>query len=153
MSGRRKVPMDPDEVALLLGRSKNAVLTTLDRDGWPHSTAMWFIPSDGVLRMWTYRKSQKAVNLIRDTRCSVLVEEGEEYRSLRGVLIQGRARLIEDLAGIEAIGRDLFIRYEQPKTGIAYEGAPKAEVIKQARKRIGLEIPFDRVASWDHRKL
>lgn len=103
--------------------------------------------------MWTYAKSQKALNLRRDPRCAFLVESGRDYATLRGVLIRGDARLVSDYSHIVAVGKGLYERYTLPVTGIAYEGAAATEVERQARKRIGVEVPFTRLASWDHAKL
>lgn len=145
--------MTDAEVSALLESAGTAILTTLGGDGFPHSTAMWFLPRGDSLLMWTYGKSQKAVNLTRDPRCAVLVEEGEGYSELRGVLIRTEARILTDFDQVAEIGKDLYLRYTEPRTGIAYEEGPRLEVERQARKRIGLEIPLDRVSSWDHSKL
>lgn len=103
--------------------------------------------------MWTYAKSQKAVNLRRDPRCALHAEDGLAYNELRGVLIQGPARLIDDYGSILAIGKSLYERYSLPASGIAVDDGPVVELERQARKRIGIAVPMTRVASWDHRKL
>lgn len=145
--------MTPGETRSLLQAAPTAIFTTLGSDGYPHPTAMWFLPEDSSIRMWTYAKSQKAVNLRRDPRCAFLVEEGETYEKLRGVLVRADARIIEDEREIEAIGRGLYERYTFPVTGIAYEEGPHIEVERQTSKRIGVEIPIERIATWDHGKL
>lgn len=119
----------------------------------PHAAAMWFVVNDEEVRMWTYAKSQKAVNLRRDPRCALLAEEGLAYDELRGVLIRGRARLIEDFDDIRAIGVALYDRYTRPRTGMAVDEGPIVEIERQAAKRLGLSLALEDVASWDHRKL
>ena len=148
--------MNEDEIHSLLRAAKTAVLTTLDRNGWPHSVAMWFVPpADGsdAIRMWTYRKSQKVKNLARDPRAAVLVETGEGYGELRGVLVRARVETVDDFAAVRAIGVDLHERYVGPLEGAEGDAVVLAEIERQARKRVGLIVPFERVASWDHRKL
>lgn len=145
--------MSAAEVADYLQVPRNGVLTTLGREGWPHPTAMWFVPEAGRLLMWTYRRSQKAVNLFRDPRCAFLVEDGTAYNELRGVLIQGRAELIEGSEDIVAIGRSLYERYTLPATRLPVDEEPLVEITRQAAKRVGVAIPFERIASWDHRRL
>lgn len=103
--------------------------------------------------MWTYAKSQKAVNLRRDPRCALHAEDGLAYNELRGVLIQGPARLIDDYLAILEIGRSLYERYSLPATGIAVDAGPIVELERQARKRIGIAVEMTRVASWDHHKV
>ncbi|MFP5298580.1 MAG: pyridoxamine 5'-phosphate oxidase family protein [Actinomycetota bacterium] len=153
MSPRRDVSMGREEVAGFLSEPRTGVLTTLGADGWPHSTAMWFVPEAERILMWTYSRSQKAVNLRRDPRCAFLVEDGMAYDQLRGVLIQGEARLIEDHAEIRDIGVRLYERYTQPRIGVDVADGPIVEIERQAHKRVGLSIPLARVASWDHRRL
>lgn len=149
--------MDERETQTLLEESKTAILTTLDAGGWPHSVAMWFLPPvDGArseVRMWTYRKSQKVRNLERDARASFLAETGDNYGELRGVLVRARIEVIDDLDSVRAIGKGLHERYVGPLTGAADDAIYLAEIERQAKKRVGLVMPLERVASWDHRKL
>ena len=145
--------MSPSDVTTFLAEPRNAVLSTLERDGIPHAAAMWFVPGDDEIRMWTYGKSQKAVNLRRDPRCCLLVEDGLAYDELRGVLIQGRAEVIEEYDEVVAVGRALYERYTQPSAGVPYESGPNVEIERQARKRIAISLPLGDPASWDHRKL
>jgi len=145
--------MPRDEVLGFLDLPLVATLTTLGRDGWPHSTGMWFVRFEDEIRMWTFAKSQKATNLRRDPRAAFMVEEGSEYGELRGVLVRAEVRTVTDFEAVAAVGRALYERYSQPYTGIPYEGVPQAEVERQAVKRVALVLPLTRVASWDHRRL
>jgi PPOX class probable F420-dependent enzyme len=145
--------MTPEEVAAFLEQPRTAVLTTLGPTGWPHSVGMWFAVVDDELRMWTYAKSQKARNALRDPRCSVLVEDGIAYGELRGVLVRGRLRVVRDFEAVAAIGRLLYDRYTLPRTGVPLDAGPEVEVLRQASKRVGLVLPIDKIASWDHTKM
>lgn len=141
------------EVETFLSAPRTAVLSTLSSDGGPHSAGMWFAPLDGEIWMWTYAKSQKAVNLRRDPRAALLIEDGQSYLELRGVLVRGRVRLVSDLDALERIGRALYERYTRPRTGIAVEDGPLVEIERQVPKRVGIVLPLTEVASWDHAKL
>ena len=145
--------MSPDEVQSFLDECMTAVLTTIGRDGWPHSTAMWFVPGSDAVRMWTYAKSQKAINLGRDPRFTLLVESGIAYDRLKGVMVQGRARLFGDTDEVTAVGKDLHARYVAGSDDHPLDAASLAGIERQAPKRVGLHLPFERVASWDHSKL
>src|SRR5262252_227980 len=94
---RIDVSMSLDEVMSLLRSQKTGALATLGKDGFPHQAAMWFVTEPRHVLMWTYRRSQKAVNLGRDRRASFMVEEGETYDSLRGALVQGEVELVDDV--------------------------------------------------------
>ena len=145
--------MTADEVLGFLEESRTAVLATWGEDGYPHQAAMWYLPAGNELEMWTYRKSQKARNLQRNARCSVLVERGESYGELRGVLVKGQARLTDSYEEVAGIGRRLYDRYTLPHTRVPLEQGPQVEIDRQAHKRIGIILPLEDVASWDHSKL
>lgn len=149
--------MDDGEVHAFLQISKTGVLSTLDRRGWPHATAMWFVPVEGAggreIRMWTYRKSQKARNLERDRRAAFLAESGEGYDDLRGVLVRARVQIVDEFEHVRAIGKALHERYVVPVAGASEDPTALAEIERQASKRVGLVLPLEHVASWDHRKL
>lgn len=145
--------MTADEVARFLAEPRNAVLSTLDKNGGPHSAGMWFVPSGAEILMWTYAKSQKAVNLRRDPRCAFLVEDGVAYGELRGLLVTGPVTLIAGYDDVRAIGIALYDRYTKPHTGTPAEEGPIVEIEHQARKRVGISLPVADMASWDHRKL
>jgi PPOX class probable F420-dependent enzyme len=150
---RLDISMTDDEVRSFLAVPDTAVLSTMGRTGWPHLAGMWFAPRDDELLMWTYAKSQKAVNLRRDPRGALLVERGDRYTELRGVLVRGQVRMIEDHDGIVRIGTALAERYSVPATGEAAAGPPEAEIERQSAKRVGLALPLRRIVSWDHSKL
>ncbi len=145
--------MTPDEMASFLDRPVTGTFTTLESDGWPHSSAMWFVPEADRILMWTYASSQKALNASRDPRSAFLVEDGEIYGELRGVLVRGELEVVTDVEAITSVGRRLYERYTQVQTGVPYEAGPNIEVERQAAKRVALYLPMSRVASWDFRKL
>jgi PPOX class probable F420-dependent enzyme len=150
---RVDISMSPGEIDTFLAMPDTAVLSTLGRRGFPHCAGMWFVPAGKELHMWTYGKSQKAVNLRRDPRCALLVERGDEYTELRGVLVRAEVRIVEDHDEIVQIGSALSQRYSVPATGEAAARPADAEIERQAAKRVGLVLPMEHVVSWDHSKL
>jgi len=145
---RDRVTMSAQEVATLLARSRKVQLATIGRDGMPHLVAMYYVLIDGQITFWTYRASQKALNLAADARISCLVETGEQYFDLRGVQVQGIARQIDDPAAVREIGR--LIAGALPGQDPA---ALDEYVAQAARKRIGFAVEPRRIISWDHSKL
>ena len=123
---------------------------TIGPDGSPHLTTLFYVVEDGQLAFWTYGASQKVVNLRRDPRISCLVEDGEDYFELRGVSIQGKARLVEEYDDIRTLGSQVATRM----AGGADLGDFGDEIVeKQARKRVGIVVEPTRVVSWDHAKM
>ena len=148
MKQRDKVAMTEPEVAGFLAASRKLQLATINRDGTPHLVAMYYVMLGGRIAFWTYRASQKALNLSRDPRLTCLVESGEEYFDLRGVQVAGVARLVGDQAGVLEIGRGVAAGM----AGIPAESAGDY-VAHSARKRVGFIVEPTRIVSWDHSKL
>src|SRR5437773_1877977 len=103
MQRRKTIALTPEEQRRFLEESHTIILTSIDRRGYPHSVAMWYVADpDGTVVMTTFAKSQKAVNLRRDPRCGLLVESGRTYPELKGLLIRGRQRRRGNLSGAGA---------------------------------------------------
>jgi hypothetical protein len=102
---RDQVQMTAAQAAEFLVAGRKVQLATNGPDGFPHLVTMYYAMIDGRIVFWTYRRSQKARNLERDPRISCLVETGEQYFDLRGVLVQGIARRINDPTTVTKIGR------------------------------------------------
>jgi PPOX class probable F420-dependent enzyme len=150
MPRRHEIALTPEEQHRFLEDAHNITLSTLDRHGYPHSVAMWFVVEpDGTVAMTTFAKSQKTVNLRRNPRCSLLVESGRTYDELRGLLIRGRATIDPDTEHVLDVLERVHAKYGMPGAG---EGLREA-LLGQARKRVVIRIPQERVSSWDHRKL
>lgn len=140
--------MTDAETTTFLERSRIANLATLGRDGTPHLVAMWYGLIDGEIWFETKAKSQKAVNLRRDPRLTVLIEDGHTYDTLRGVSIEGHAEIVDDAESISKVGISVWERYTGP-----YSEEVKPLVDQMMNKRIAVRVAVDRVRSWDHRKL
>lgn len=148
MKQRDRVAMSADEAAAYLAASRKLQLATINQDGTPHLVTMYYVMLGGRIAFWTYRASQKALNLARDPRLTCLVESGEEYFDLRGVQVAGLAQLVEDQEGVRKIGRGVA-------AGMAGMPADSVEdyVAQSARKRVGFIVEPARIVSWDHGKL
>ncbi|HJR89428.1 MAG TPA: pyridoxamine 5'-phosphate oxidase family protein [Aeromicrobium sp.] len=150
-AGRQAVQLDAAEIAEFLASHMKVQIGTLDAEGGPHLTTLYYVLDDeGRIAFWTYGASQKIVNLRRDPRIACLIEEGNEYFDLRGVSIRGQARLVEDFEGIKAIGRKVVTAMAG---GVDVGAEGEAIVEAQARKRVGVIVEPVKVASWDHSKL
>jgi PPOX class probable F420-dependent enzyme len=149
-SGRNAVQMSEEEIQQFLVDNMKVQIATIGPDGTPHLTTLFYVVEDGMVAFWTYGRSQKVVNLRRDPRITCLVEDGEDYFELRGVSIQGKARLVKDYDEIRALGARVAT--------VMAKGEDLGEfgdeiVDKQARKRVGIVVEPVKVASWDHSKM
>jgi hypothetical protein len=152
---RDMVSMTPSEVSTFLASSRKVQLGTLNPDGSVHLVTMFYGLTDGQIAFWTYRTSQKALNLARDPRITCLVEDGTDYFELRGVQLRGTVRVVSGFEETLEIGR--LVAGGMP-TGLADSRDATAEAVdaylaQSARKRVGYIVEPQRVISWDHSKL
>jgi PPOX class probable F420-dependent enzyme len=145
---RSQVEMTAEEITAYLATRRTATLVTLGPTGQPHAVAMWFGVLDGVLWFETKAKAQKALNISRDPRVTVLLEDGLTYDTLRGVSMEGRAQIVTDPEALWAVGVNVWERYHGPYTD---EVKPLVEFM--LHKRVAVRVDVERTRSWDHRKL
>ena len=144
--------MTRGEVDRFLGAARTMILCSNGRDGAPHPMPMWFgVEPDGTVVMTTFTKSQKIRNLERDPRVSLLVEAGEKYDELQGVVLYGEVELVRELPAV----LDILARVTGRTGGAPNvdDAALRAGLEATARKRTGIRVRPTRVVSWDHRKL
>lgn len=145
---RDQIVMSAAEIAQFLREQRVATCATVGLDGQPHLVAMWYAVIDGVVWFETKAKSQKAVNLRRDGRVTVMVESGHTYDALRGVALEGRGVVVDDPDALWAVGVSVWERYNGP---YSEEVRPMVEIM--LAKRVAVRVDVERTRSWDHRKL
>ena len=143
---RPDIRLTPEEQAAFLREHNKAALATIDKDGYPHLVAMTYYEKDGAYWMTSYGKAQKVVNIRRNPQVALMVEAGESYGELRGVMVRGTCELIEDPAAVEAVF-DEMARRRDPS-----EPRPSRPASVTA-KRVVLKIVPHKTFTWDHRKL
>ena len=152
MSRRAQICMSEQEQRDFVRGARTMILCSNDRAGFPHPMPMWFgLEDDGAVVMTTFAKSQKVKNLERDPRVSLLVEDGEEYAKLRGVVMYGKAELVREPEAVLACLERITARN-------AGAPGPAPAVMREtlrrtAAKRVALRVRPERVVSWDHAKL
>jgi len=145
---RDKIRLSDDEISNYLEQSMTLIMGTLNHDGWPHIVPMWYSMLDGLVHMHTYKTSQKVVNVARDPRGSVLVEDGETYDTLRGVFMRGHFEVVDD----QDVCYRIAIASAKKYQGVDEEVAAPF-VRQQIRKRVALIFHPEKTSSWDHRRL
>jgi PPOX class probable F420-dependent enzyme len=152
---RKDTTMTPKELREFLEEARVLQVATIGQDGMPHVAPMWFVVEDGKVVFRSFTKSQKIVNLRRDPRLTVLAESGDEYATLRGTMIKGRATLIDDPAYVLSIYGKLAARYTMIGAGPAEMDDEALEVAfgRFASKNTAVIVEPNSTASWDHRKL
>lgn len=144
--------MSPAEVVEFLESERTLILATAKKSGSPVMHALWFTYLDGAIYVNIQTSSFKYQNIQRDHRVCCLVEAGESYLELRGVMIEGRAVSVDDpeeLARVEAAAARKAERIGSGMQGMpGYFGESRRRRLQRG-DRIMLRIPLDRVRTWN----
>jgi PPOX class probable F420-dependent enzyme len=141
--------MSPEEVDAFLHERQTMNIASFGPDGNIHLVAMWYGFLGANPAFETFAKSQKVLNLRRDPRITVLVEDGAIYDELRGVEIVGRAIVHDDPEPLQVVAENVVERYipvDDPAEIPAIAAA-------MANKRVCIEVVPEKLVSWDHHKL
>ena len=151
-SRRDLIRMTDEEMRAFLDEKKTITIVSNNANGHPHPMPMWFaMDDDFTVRMSTFRKSQKVLNVKRDPKVTLLAEAGEEYAELRGLVIYGTCEVVDDLRAVQDTLVDIT-GGEAANSQEAREGMYKV-IEGTAAKRVLLRIKPDKIVSWDHTKL
>jgi PPOX class probable F420-dependent enzyme len=131
---RKWARMLDDAVCEFLKRKYFAVLATLNEDGSPQQTVMWYELIDDRVMMNTEAGRLKESNIQRDPRISICVEDEYNY-----VTINGRAELDYDPERAQADIARLARRYQTPEKAQELIGKFQTE------KRITIWMNIDHV--------
>ena len=150
------ITLDEKEMDEFLTKGHTLIFTTVDKDGYPHSTPLWFIYMDGAIYTRGRSPSQKAKNIERNPRVCALVEDGERWVDLRAVMVRGRAEVVDDEDMIRTYNERLTEKYGPYRLQTTAKTAPVPEATTRHYSRpvlIWKVVPKKKVASWHNRKL
>jgi nitroimidazol reductase NimA-like FMN-containing flavoprotein (pyridoxamine 5'-phosphate oxidase superfamily) len=139
---RQQIQFTPEEQAAFFRHHHKAAFATIDKEGFPHVVGMNYVVKDGAFYMTSYGKAQKVLNVRRNPKVGLMVETGDSYAELQGVMVRGHCEIIEDAEAVKAMfafradGRNI--------------GAPAPGAVASAPKRVVLKVVPRRVTSWDH---
>jgi PPOX class probable F420-dependent enzyme len=147
--------MTPAEVHEFLTANTVLEVATIGRDGWPHLAPMWYVMDDDKVVFRSFTKSQKIVNLRRDPKLTVLVETGDDYSQLRGVMIKAEARLVDDREYVLSIYGALAAKYPMINDSpVVLEGEALENALGRfAGKNTAVIVEPTDIITWDHTKL
>lgn len=153
MKRRDVIKMTDEEIDAFLRERHTMSAASYGPGGRIHLVAMWYGFVGDDIAMWTFRKAQKVRNVTRDPRVTWMVEDGDDYSSLRGVELSGTAEIVDDPGYVKELGWSLQERYMGITRDADSGGGIGRFLDDQATKRVALRIKTDHVTSWDHTKL
>ncbi|MFN8665095.1 MAG: PPOX class F420-dependent oxidoreductase [Thermomicrobiales bacterium] len=123
------------DVRAFLDEPRFGVLATINGDGSPQQTVMWYQFRGDTVMMNTARGRKKDRNLLRDSRASLCIEDGYRYVTLDGVIT-----LYEDQEIAQADIAALARRYHEPE-----EAEQMIRTAFQPAQRVSLILTVSRV--------
>jgi len=108
------------------------VLATINEDGLPHQTVVWYDVRQDEIVFNTANGRVKDRNMRRDQRVSLCIEDGYRYLTL-----QGRVRIVDDPEQSQRDIRALAIRYAGPEEG---ERQARTQFFREQRVSLYLQI-------------
>ena len=134
------MPLRDPKIQAFLATKEIAILATVQPDGAPLATVMWFLHDPDTLTMISVDGLQKVKNLRRDPRVSV-VAEAADAAGIRGVAVQGRAEFLADGAERRALVERFLEKYDPLLEG--YWGGRA-----MPKDRVMFRIAPEKVRSW-----
>ena len=128
----RRIAMTDEERDAHLAELRVCRVGTIGVDGGPHVSALWYCWDGAALWLYSLLRSQRWVNLQRDRRVSVVIDQGVDYFELRGV---------EFIGEVEFVG-------EQPRLGEPNEELEEPERLFAERYTGGSWLGYDQRHAW-----
>lgn len=119
------------------------MLTTISREGYPHSIPIGYFRLGDEIYMGCRAGTQKLKNIERNPRVSLLVESGSTMQDIKGVMIQGDASVITARDEVLRLMREAARQRGTPEDQLPAEPRPGAVYIRVARHK---------VITWDYGK-
>lgn len=118
-----------------------AILSTIDTDGFPHSVPLGYFRFGRDIVMGVRDGTRKVANVERNPNVSVLLEDGSSMADIRGVMFQGRARIVRERDEALQLARE----------GARARGVPEAEWPTEPRPGTAyIRMTPVRTVSWDY---
>lgn len=126
------------EARRFLEETRFAVVATVNEDGTPQQSVLWYAIRGDEIMLNTARGRVKDRNLRRDPRISITVEDGYKY-----IAIRGTARLVDEQATAQTDIRALAVRYNGEETA---EQQVREQFARE--ERVSIYVPLDRVTTY-----
>lgn len=146
------VRLDEAEVDAFLRDGHTIIVTTIGKDGFPHSTPLWYAYLDGHIYFRKLNKSQGALNISRNDHVCCLVETGDNWVDLKAVMVRGRAVPVSDEETVARFMAENDRKYLDFRT--ARTAMPDRTVQHYGQQRTVYRVdPVGKTVSWWNRKL
>ncbi|CAA0137442.1 Uncharacterised protein [Mycolicibacterium vanbaalenii] len=127
--------------AYLDSRPSWAILSTVDKDGFPHAVPLGYFRLGRDIVMGVRDGTRKVANVESNPKVSILLEDGSSMADIRGVMFQGHARIVRERS--EAL--------ELAREGARARGVPESEWPTAPRPGAAyIRVTPARTLSWNY---
>ena len=117
------------------------ILTTIGRDGLPHTVPIGYFRLGDDVYVGCRAGTQKVKNAERNANVSLLVQSGGSMQDIKGLMIQGTATVFTELEDTLRIGHE----------GARARGVPDDQLPTEARPGSAyIRVVPKRMISWDY---
>ncbi len=132
---------DEQVEAYLDSRPSWAILSTIDKDGFPHAVPLGYFRLGRDIVMGVRDGTRKVANVEGNPNVSILLEDGSTMADIRGVMLQGHARIVREPSEALQLARE----------GARRRGVPEADWPTEARPgSTYIRMTPVRTRSWDY---
>jgi nitroimidazol reductase NimA-like FMN-containing flavoprotein (pyridoxamine 5'-phosphate oxidase superfamily) len=150
-ANRQYVAMSRKEVWRFLRTQRRVYLGFTMASGYPHVTPIWFVVAGEKVYMRAQDYKVK-VGLAAKGKACVVIDDGDKYRELRGVVMWGRSRIVSERNLVGRVAELFEAKYSERQWKA--EEMPEDWVKERAKeKRAYIEFIPEKVDSWDNGKL
>lgn len=132
---------DEEVKAFLDAKPGWIILSTIGRQGYPHSVPIGYFRLGDDIYMGCRDGTQKVKNIMRNPKVSLVLESGTTRHDIKGVMIQGHATVYTDTENILRLSRAAA-----QLRGVADEALPQTPRPGVAYIKV---VP-QRIISWDY---
>ena len=141
------------QISQLLAEEKYVRIATIGPGTDINLTPMTFGWAGG--KIYIFARGQKVANLRRNSTTTLLLDVGDEWRELKGIMLRGKAVVLED-SGAELADPDLAEAQLNlgKKHNLNRDGKPAAySASASGNSRRWIVFLAEHIVSWDNEKL
>jgi nitroimidazol reductase NimA-like FMN-containing flavoprotein (pyridoxamine 5'-phosphate oxidase superfamily) len=117
------------------------ILTTVGRDGFPHSVPIGYFRLGDEIYVGGRAGTQRTKNVERNPHVSLLIESGRTMQEIKGLMIQGNADVIAEPQELLPLTREAARQRGTPEEQLPTESRPGVAYIR---------VRPHRFISWDY---
>ena len=144
----RRIFLTEEEIDTLMGSCPHCRIATIGPGTDINLTPMTFGWANG--RVYIFGRGQKVANLRRNPTATVLVDVGDSWQSLQGVMLRGSARVLEDSSAEAA---DQGLEAAQANLGQKHALGKPYQATASGKSRRWIVFEAESIVSWDNSKL